>query len=205
MQQPLPRHFAYEFLFAIAVSKKLGIAIDTSISLLEKHFTLPPGRLSIFDGIKNIKIIDSSYNNATLTPILDVLDLLATIPKTHRTVVVLGDMRELGSMSKLIHEKVAQKLLESADMAILIGPLMEKFVAPILKSNDYPFYSFKTFTEAKSTILELIKPHDVVLVKGSQNTLYLERVVEMLLLHPEDTARLCRRGKFWDDQRQKSP
>jgi uncharacterized phage protein gp47/JayE len=42
----------------------------------------------------------------------------------------------------------------------------------------------------------------LVLVKGSQNTLYLERVVELLLLDKRDREKLCRRGKYWDRVRQ---
>ena len=49
--------------------------------------------------------------------------------------------------------------------------------------------------------MSFIEDNDLVLVKGSQNTLLLERVVESLLKDPKDKNRLCRRGTFWDKQR----
>ncbi len=149
INSPLPDHFAYSFVIAIAICKNFGFEIQNSIQILEENFSLPPGRMSILKGKKNTTIIDSSYNNATLSPIIDILDLLKKISGKRRKIAVIGDMRELGSISKFYHEKVANKLLETTDMVFLIGPLMQKFVAPILKRNNHSFYSFNTFSEAK--------------------------------------------------------
>src|SRR5258706_7348513 len=181
LHQPLPIHFGYEFLFALAISTNLNIPIESAISSIENNFSLPPGRLSVFRGIKDSTIIDSSYNNATLNPILDILDLMQKFGARRRKIAILGDMRELGSMSKINHEAVAKKIMSRIDQAILIGPLMQNYVAPILEKNKFPFYSFISFTLAQEKIIEVIKKDDIVLVKGSQNTLFLERVVEMLL------------------------
>ncbi len=205
LHQPLPMHFAYEFLFALGIATNLQIPIETSVSAIENNFALPPGRLSIFKGIKDTTIIDSSYNNATLAPIIDVLDLMQKFGGKRRKVAVLGDMRELGSMSKINHEAVAKKILSSLDLVILIGPLMQNYVAPILEKNNFHFFSFSTFTAAKEKIIESIKKDDIVLVKGSQNTLFLERVVEMLLVDKNEIAKLCRGGEFWDLKRSETP
>lgn len=201
---PLPSHYAYSFLLAIAVCSKLGFSEEEAIKALEKNFTLPPGRMSVFEGIKETLIIDSSYNNATLSPLLDILEMLKKIAGKRRKVVILGDMRELGTVSQRQHEIIAKKILETSDLAILIGPEMQKFVAPILKNNNFSFSAFPTFTNAKEEILKVIKSQDLILVKSSQNTLFLERVVEMLLKNPRDKEKLCRRGEFWDKKRQRS-
>ena len=201
---PLPKHFAYSFVLAIAVAATKGVAIEASISTLEETFSLPPGRMTVFKGIKDTVLIDSSYNNATLTPILDLLDFIFEIGKQRRRVGIIGDMRELGTMSKALHEEVANKMLKTLDLAILIGPLTQKYIEPILKKNKFESYSFVTFTQAKDTILNMIKPKDIILIKGSQNTIFLERVVEMLLQNKSDIKKLCRRGDFWDKIREKS-
>lgn len=201
---PLPTHFAYSFMLAIAVAKAAGISITDSIRCLENGFSLPPGRMSVFKGIKNTVLIDSSYNNATLVPMLDLLSFVSEVGKQRRRLGIIGDMRELGTMSKLVHEKVAESILNSLDVAILIGPLSQQYILPILKKNNFPAYSFLTFTAAKSTILEQIKPKDMILIKGSQNTLFLERAVEMLLENAVDKNKLCRRGEYWDKIREKS-
>jgi UDP-N-acetylmuramoyl-tripeptide--D-alanyl-D-alanine ligase len=135
---------------------------------------------------------------------LDLLSFVSEIGKQRRRVAIIGDMRELGTMSKLIHEKVAEKILNSLDMVILIGPLSQQYILPILKKHDFPVYSFLNFTSSKSTILEQIKPKDMILIKGSQNTLFLERAVELLLENPRDKDKLCRRGEYWDKIREKN-
>lgn len=199
--QALPSHYAYSFVMAIAVGTYFDVEVEESIRILEKNFSTPPGRLNIFEGKNNTTIIDSSYNNATLPPIMDILDLLKDVSGKRRKVAILGDMRELGSVSKTLHQKLAKKILEKTDFAILIGPLMKEFVAPVLSENKHNFYSFNTFSEGKTAIEKAIKKNDVVLVKSSQNTLFLERAVEMLLKNPKDKEKLARRGKFWNRAR----
>lgn len=203
--QLLPAFYGYEFLLTIATAMSMEIPLSQAITKLESLFSLPPGRLGVFAGIKHTTIIDSSYNNATPEPILGILELLRTLqtPK-RRKVAVIGDMRELGSQSKTEHEKVAKVLARSVDMVILIGPLMHNYAAPILKRAGLPYFSFIRFTDAKQTIIEQIQEKDIILVKSSQNTLFLERVVEMLLADKNDVAKLCRRGEFWDKQRKAS-
>ncbi len=204
INQPLPDHYARSFLCAFSIALYLGISMEDAIQNLQRSFKLPPGRLSVFDGIKNTTIIDSSYNNATLPPILDILDLLQKVSGERRKVVILGDMRELGSLSAKIHKSVAEKILKTADFAILVGPQMREFVAPVLAKNKFEYLSFETFTQAKDFILENIKQGDVILIKSSQNTLFLERAAEMLLKNPSDAKHLCRRGEFWDKKRKES-
>lgn len=201
----LPVHYAKTIVFTIAVAKTCGISINDAIKIIEDNFSLPPGRMTVFNGIKNTQIIDSSYNNATLPPVLDLLEMLKTIGKRQRRLAILGDMRELGSFSKEAHEILADKILKTVDYVILIGPLMKKYISPVLKKNKFEHQSFLTFTEAKENILKEIKNDDLILVKGSQNTLYLERVVEMLLKNPQEKNKLCRRGEFWSKKRQLTP
>jgi len=200
IKKPLPKHYASSFALAIALSLKLGINIKEAITSLEKNFLLPPGRMSIFEGVKETTIIDSSYNNATLPPILDLLEFLSEAGGKRRKVAIIGDMRELGFMSEKLHKIVAEKIIKTADLAILVGPLMRKYAAPVLK-DKVKYKSFIAFTEAKKELLDLIDKNDLILVKSSQNTLFLERVVEYLLKDKKNTKYLCRRGSIWDLKR----
>lgn len=201
----LPSHYAYSLVLAIATASALNINIEDSVKALRKDFDVPPGRMSVFNGIKDTVIIDSSYNNATLKPIIDLLDLLKNVAAERRKVVVFGDMRELGVISKTYHQQVAKKLLQTSDLVFLIGPLSYQFMAPILRANKHNFYSFNTFSDARGAIKNNIRKGDIVLVKSSQNTLFLERVVELLLKDKSDIKNLARRGKFWDKIRAKTP
>lgn len=204
LPHPLPSHYAYSLVIALAVANVLGVVVKDSIKILKNNFSLPAGRMSVFEGKKDTIIIDSSYNNATLAPVIDLLDFLKKSAGKRKKVIVLGDMRELGVVSKDYHEKVAHKLLTTTDLVFLIGPLSQKFIKPILIRKKHKFYSFNTFSEAKESIKSNIEKGDIILVKSSQNTLFLERVVEMLLKNPSDIKNLARRGRFWDKKRSQS-
>lgn len=200
ISQPLPKYFAYSFVLSIAVSFSFGINIKDSIKSVEENFSLPPGRFSVFKGIKDTTIIDSSYNSSPEAA-KGALELLNLIAKENRKVGILGDMRELGSLSRLEHARLAREIVKNLDSVILIGPIVSKYVAPVLLSSRFDFKTFQSFKESRETILKEIKEKDVVFIKGSQNTLFLERAVELLLLDPTDKSKLCRRGVYWDKKR----
>ncbi len=200
----LPEFFSYSFGLSIATAVSSGMSVNESISAIKNKFTLPPGRSSIFNGIKNTKIIDSSYNSS-LEPTVGMLKFLNNVAGDKRKVAILGDMREQGNQSKMLHESLAWEIVKNVDLAILIGPMMSEFVSPILEKNNKRFETFQSFSEAKEPILKEISEGDIILVKGSQNNLLLERVVEMLLKDKGDSAFLCRREKFWEKIRSATP
>ncbi len=204
LKRPLSNAYIYTILLAIATVKACRVDIKDSIKTIEKKFKLPPGRLSIFEGIKNTTIIDSSYN-AQPVAMKDALEFLSTLGEGKRKVAVLGDMRELGREAEKIHREIANDIVKNVDFAILIGPLMKKFVVPVLKKEKKSCYSFENFTKAKDFILKSIKDGDIILVKGSQNTLLLERVVEMLLKDKKEIKKLCRRRPSWEKKRKEIP
>jgi len=204
LKRPLSRAYIYTILLAIAIANVCNVKIEDSIKTIEKKFKLPPGRLSLFEGIKNTIIIDSSYNAQPIA-MIDALDFLSNLGRNKRKVAILGDMRELGKESEKMHQIVANEIIKNVDFPILIGPLMKKYVVPILKKEKKDYKSFNNFTEAKDFILNSIKENDIILVKGSQNTLLLERVVEMLLKDKKDIEKLCRRKSSWEKKRKRTP
>ncbi|MCL4390180.1 MAG: UDP-N-acetylmuramoyl-tripeptide--D-alanyl-D-alanine ligase [Patescibacteria group bacterium] len=192
---------------ARAVGRLFDVSLATSHQQLATRFSPPPGRNSIFKGIHNSTIIDSSYN-ASPVPVLNALHDLSgfhpdnpdTVKKElSRKIAVLGDMRELGDLAPKYHREVAKKAYQVADAVITVGPLCRQFFPqnPKLKAQ------FDNSFQAGKFLQTFIQPGDVVLFKGSQNTIFLEAAVEMCLANKTDAAKLCRRGKFWDKQRAK--
>ena len=175
----------------ISFTDDAAAAVGKVFGINEKvDFKLPPGRMSLIPGIKNSLIIDSSYN-ASRESMFMALRVLGSY-KNRRKIAVLGDMRELGDLAKQEHEAVAEEASKVADVIVTVGPLMKQY----LRAK----YSFMSSREAGRFINDkLIQEGDVILVKGSQNTIFLEIVVEMLMQHPEQADELlCRRGKYWD-------
>ena len=203
LNKPLPYYFAYSLLFALACAFSCEININSSIKLLEEKFKLPPGRFSVFDGIKNSIIIDSSYNSSP-EACIGALNSLKDFTNRKRKVGILGDMRELGRLSKFAHEELALVISKTLNFSILIGPNMCDYVAPILNKKNCKYIAFDSFKDVKESLPDLINEKDLIIIKGSQNNLYLERAVELLLKNKNDRENLCRRGKYWDKIRQKS-
>lgn len=204
IKRPLSNAYIYTILLAIALASACGVKIKDAIKIIEKKFTLPGSRLSIFEGIKETIIIDSSYNAQPIS-MIDALDFLKRISENKRKVAVLGDMRELGKEAKKEHEIVAEKIKETVDFPILIGPLMKRYVVPFLENAGKNYKWFENFTKAKEFIIKKIKRGDFILVKGSQNTLLLERVVEMILKEKKDKKNLCRQRPYWERKRKETP
>ena len=75
---------------------------------------------------------------------------------------------------------------------------------PLLKKSRTKLKTawFNTAQEAGEYLRPMMKKNDMLLVKGSQNELFLEMAVEQLMAEPALAIKvLCRRGKFWDQKR----
>lgn len=204
INQILDEHYAQTFLAALAVGRAFAIPLSQGLRSLEKNFHLPRGRMSLIPGKKGTRILDSSYNASRVT-LISALKLLNKV-SPGRKLAVLGDMRELGEVSKLEHQSVARVAAQSADFIIAVGPQMRSWFVPELKKIGFPEKRVRNFLNPYNAAREAqrtIRKGDTILVKGSQNLIFLEIVVKALMRNPEDAQKLlCRRGKFWETKRQ---
>jgi len=120
-------------------------------------------------------------------------------------VLILGDMRELGDLAEEKHRELASLIIKTKPrLVFLIGPLMKKYLYPELKKLNYPTKKLFIYDFAGQTLTDItnnLQKNDFVLVKGSQNTIFLEIIVEHLLADKKDVKYLCRRGSYWDLER----
>lgn len=196
----LPEHFGYSFAAAICLALDEDFTLQESVRLLEKNYTLPPGRSSLISGIKGSIIIDSSYNAST-APTLDSLNLVSQLGSKN-TYCLLGDMRELGQESQIDHQTIAALAAKTCSQVFLTGPAMKQFALPVIQKTKTPVMWFESGIKAAAHIKTILTPSDVILIKGSQNTLFLELAVEKLMKDPSKADQLlCRRGSFWDKKR----
>lgn len=196
----LPSQYGHTLAAAICVGLASDIPFITCCDELEKNYRLPPGRASLIAGKKGTMLLDSSYN-ASPEPTIDLLQLLKQLSGGKKC-AILGDMRELGIVSKLEHERVALAAAANCDRVLLVGPMMKMYALPILQSSKTTISWHVNAFEAAQVLLTELSEGDIVLIKGSQNTLFLEIAVEHLMARPEDAEKLlARRGAFWDAQR----
>ena len=58
---------------------------------------------------------------------------------------------------------------------------------------------FKTATDAADFFKDRVGKNDLILVKGSQNKVRLERFVKSIMANPEDAKKvLVRQGRVWE-------
>jgi UDP-N-acetylmuramoyl-tripeptide--D-alanyl-D-alanine ligase len=195
-----PKELAYVFAPAILAASKLNIPVDIITKNLEKNFTPPRGRESLFEGVNGSIILDSSYN-ASRASVVSFIRLMALLKKQTRrhTVVVLGDMAELGNESQIEHEEVARYVAPVADSLYCFGPLTKRFLLPVVekqKKQPGSIQLFESIEELNHRLADVPK-NSLILFKGSQGNLWMEESIKLLLKNKEDGTRLCRQNAFW--------
>lgn len=185
----LPEESFYQIMSTLKLMDYLKLPIDSSFT----NFKLPPGRSSLFKGIKNTTLIDSSYN-ANLSSMTVILNMFDKVPLSNKW-VVLGDMLEQGKEEQEEHEKLAAVIAKyNFKKIILMGPRISKYTYPKLKSA----IKFETPKEVLDFLQTNIVGGETILFKGAR---FLEGVIEHLLEDKNDVSKLCRREKIWQIRR----
>ncbi len=187
----------------VQVAVLIAHTFDVSPSLLKealKEFVPPPGRMSLLEGVNGSTIIDSSYNASPET-VKNALGILKQFPAKRR-IAVLGSMNELGAETEKAHREIGQACGSWLDVLITVGESAKTIASECLKQGSKPstITSFNTATEASEYLLKTgrLKATDVLLVKGSQNKVRLERTVKAIMAHPEKAHDLlCRQEPEW--------
>ncbi len=168
-------------------------------------YTQQPGRCAFFAWINKSLLMDSSYNAAPASMRM-MIDFAHTIheklfPKYSR-VLVVGEMRELGSASKEKHEELADYLFDYAPDQLYLIWTEVVYTKRKLEALGYtkPLSIYASSRDAWQALHSYISAHkqpSFVFFKGSQNTIYLEEAVEALLLNPQDVQFLWRQESWW--------
>lgn len=193
----LPKLYWENCAAAILVARALGIADDHSLRIIRERFQLPKSRGSLFSGINDTLILDSSYNSSRV-PMQMYLQMVSKLAKeTYRDlIVVMGDMRELGDQTQSEHEAIARELVKIAPtFTYCVGEATKQYVMPQLPTAASAWY------KDSRTLGDYLRTHlpreAIVLIKGSQNTIFLEESVVRLLQNPQDAAHVCRMDTGW--------
>lgn len=188
----------YVCLPAIAVGLSLGMTLKQCVEAL-KSFQLPPGRLNPIDGLHQTHILDGSYN-ASPSTVLSALEVLAQLSAT-RKVAALGTMNELGAGSKAAHLQIGQKAAQVVHLLIAVGQEAEMIKEGAMQAGMKPsvIHTFTDSNEAGKFLKSRLKKGDLILVKGSQNNVRMERLVKKIMSEPARAWELlCRQGMEWE-------
>ena len=189
------RHNLYPLLAALLAAVHLGIPLERATASLAS-FLLPVGRGRILPGIRGSTIIDSSYN-ASPAAVLASLTLLQEMPVTGRKIALLGQMNELGAESEHHHRTIGRAAAQSADEIVAVHGDAAYYVKAA-QHVSIPARYFATPEEAGTYLATTIHAGDIILAKGSQNRVRLEKAIKMLLADPSTAPTvLCRQEKSW--------
>lgn len=178
---PLPgTHLVSNVLAAAAAAFADGLTMDEVAGALESLDV--PTRLRVIDLPGGTRLLDDTYN-AQPASMLAALDLLAAMPG--RRLALLGDMRELGAVSRAEHERVGRRAAEIVDALVTIGD-EARVLGEAARAAGAQVQHAASRDEAEALLRALMRPGDAVLIKGS-HALALEAVVASLETQPERT------------------
>ena len=149
-----------------ALATAIGLHCGIEINEIKNRLTqtdLPERRLSVTESLNGSIMIDDTYNSnpASLKNALDSLDKL-----DKKKICVLGEMKELGLDSKLIHKEMYEYASKRVDKVLCIGKSWSECDFDTNKElgifNDQDLlYDY---------LVSIIDDKTVLLVKGSRST-----------------------------------
>ena len=190
----------YNYAAAAAVAHQFEIPLSAVAKAL-KSFTPPPGRMRIIAGVNDTLIIDDTYNSSPVA-CQRALQTIAELKSSKRKIAVLGDMLELGQFSVREHEHIGQLAASSVDMLVTLGVRSRKTAEAALEHgmSEKNILQYDDVKRAGEELRSLLKPGDIILVKGSQSV-RAEYVVKAIMAEPQKaTALLVRQDKAWEDR-----
>ncbi|MFA6296112.1 MAG: Mur ligase family protein [Patescibacteria group bacterium] len=181
---------------ACAISMKFNL-IEISEALYD--YQSPKGRMNLIPGIKGTYLIDDSYN-ASPEATLSALNVLKEIKTSGRKIACLADMLELGTMTIEAHKDVGKSASQSADFIVAVGKASEYIASEAIKFG-FPKDKVFTFQNSEEAGLfvqnKILKPGDIVLIKGSQS-MRMEKITKELMAEPEKAPELLvRQSTEW--------
>jgi len=170
-------HNVMNALAAAAVTYSLGLSLQSIVSSLSAFENIQ-GRLTVKYSDAGFQVIDDTYNANPLS-VAAAIDVLAAKRGKGNTVLVLGDMAELGKEAENLHGEMGGKAKSTGIQALYAtGKLSENAVEAFGENGFY----FKSKNELIKALNKKLTADDVVLVKGSRSAA-MEEVVERILTH----------------------
>ena len=189
---------AYVYTAAAVVGREFAVPLETIATSLAEH-TPPPGRMRVLPGIKGTVIIDDTYNSSPVAA-ESALHTLNELRYAKRKIAVLGDMLELGRYSVEQHKRIGVIAAQTTDLLLTAGVRARGFAEGALAHGmpESQIFQYENIPRAGRELQALLQPGDVILIKGSQSGIRLERVVEEIMQEPERaTELLVRQSPEW--------
>ncbi len=171
-------HMIRNALLATAVGRALGVDLAACAAGLGKA-RLPKGRLALRT-VREVTIIDDTYN-ANPDSMAAAFGVLKELSVKGRKIAVLGEMAELGELSREGHERAGKAAAEAGvGCLVAVGGEAAGWVVDSAKSAGVNECHLAASNEKAVELLRtLVEVGDVLLAKGSRSA-RIEQVLEGL-------------------------
>lgn len=168
-------HLLHNFLAAVCGARGFGVDWD-QINAQVGHLRLPKMRFQQFEQ-QEILFVNDSYNSNPAS-VKAALECFPRPKEGGKKIGVFGPMAELGIFSEQMHAEMGRLAQKHADHLLVLGedarPFWEGFV-----EGARPGEWFLDRKELVARLKELMRPGDVVLVKGRRSE-RMEEIFELL-------------------------
>jgi len=170
------KHNIYNVLIAIAVAQQFNISLRLIGRMIKSFRQRCPMRLE-FKNVRGVKIMNDSYNSNP-SSMAGAIEALADYDTGGKRIIVSGDMFELGTRAKALHEGLGRAIAKSpAEVLITLGKLSKFTNRAAAQKGVCVLYHAASCGDAAGFLKKVAKPGDVVLVKGSRE-MRMEKVIE---------------------------
>lgn len=191
---PVPgKHHLYGVLMGLMIGSHYGVPVEEALRSLTDLRPLS-GRMNPLEGKNGAILIDDTFR-ANVSSTLAALDWLHDVKtEGQRTILVMGDMDNLGKRNQQGHRRVGTRAAEVADIIITQGSQAALAGRAALDQGLDERQVRMTYS-VQDTIAALeaydINQKDILLFKGGE-TARMEQVVRAFLAHDEDAKHLVR-------------
>lgn len=162
-------HNASNALLAFATARCAGVTAQQAVAGL-KNMVMPGKRWEVVER-KDVTVVNDAYN-ANPDSMIAVMRTFMAMPCKGRRILVLGDMRELGTHSEALHRLVGKEIAACApDAFFAVGDMATRFMAHEALAAGLPaarVYLAKTTHEAAEQLSVFVREGDSVLLKASR-------------------------------------
>jgi UDP-N-acetylmuramoyl-tripeptide--D-alanyl-D-alanine ligase len=171
-------HSAYNALAALATIVAAGEDADAAAERIA-NLQAGPGRGRAHRLGGDILLVDDSYNSSP-PALASVLETLRASDPPGRRVLVMGDMLELGPMEAALHREAGRRIATAGvELLVTVGSLSREASDAARKAGVPLLHHFADSGQAADALGEMIRPGDLIVVKGSRR-IRLGRVVRAL-------------------------
>lgn len=175
----LGRHNVMNALASIAVAKQLELK-DEEIENGFNTLKISGMRMEVIEARAGFTIINDAWN-ASPVSMKAAIQSVKELTGYKRKILVLSDMLELGDQEIKYHQEIAKGFRpDEIDFVLTYGTLSQHISNELL--DGYPINHVRHFDTKEDLIAQLLKivrPEDVILLKGSRG-MKLEEVLEKL-------------------------